>query len=62
MTPRGTYPRSQTPNSPAYEKESHIGNDHAAREAKESADEVLREYEENQARYVYISASGEHHC
>jgi mitofusin len=41
---------SHTPQSPSYEKETHIGDDAAARQAREAADGVLRDYEENQAR------------
>lgn len=54
MTPRAVYsPIPPTPGSPAYEKESHMGNDHAARQQREAADEVLREYEEKQSRWVF---------
>ena len=49
-TPRQVYSAPAAPDSPSYEKESNIGVDHAALEAREAADAVLKEYEANQAR------------
>ncbi|WVQ81424.1 hypothetical protein IAT38_003548 [Cryptococcus sp. DSM 104549] len=39
-----------TPDSPSIEKESHIGVDANARQAREAADEVVRDYEEKRDR------------
>ncbi|WVR09165.1 hypothetical protein IAU60_006227 [Kwoniella sp. DSM 27419] len=39
-----------SPDSPSIEKESHIGTSPDARQAREAADEVLREYEEKRDR------------
>lgn len=44
--------RPATPDSPRFEKESHIGSELSARQAREAADAVLRDYEEKQARWV----------
>ncbi|WRT68933.1 uncharacterized protein IL334_005915 [Kwoniella shivajii] len=46
---RSTYLPS-TPDSPTVEKESHIGTTPDARQAREAADEVVREYEEKRDR------------
>jgi hypothetical protein len=48
--PKERYSPPQAPGSPSHEKESHIGVDYAAIEAREAADGVLKEYEENQAK------------
>jgi mitofusin len=42
--------RPATPDSPRFEKESHIGSDLAVRQMREEADNVLKEYEAKQAR------------
>jgi mitofusin len=39
-----------TPDSPSFEKESHIGSEAAARQVREAADDVLRDYEEKRDR------------
>lgn len=49
IPPRDVY-SPPVPGSPSHEKESHIGIDHAALEAREAADGVLQEYRENQAK------------
>ncbi|OCF31372.1 mitofusin [Kwoniella heveanensis BCC8398] len=46
-----TYPQAPaTPDSPSIEKESHIGTSPDARQAREAADGVLRDYEEKRDR------------
>lgn len=45
-----TASRPATPDSPRFEKESHIGSELSARQAREAADAVLRDYEEKQGR------------
>lgn len=57
FTPSASFTPSHTPQSPSYEKETHLGDDLAARQAREAADGVVRDYEENQARYVLFSSN-----
>ena len=52
----GSFTPAHTPQSPSYEKETHLGDDLAARQQREAAERVVRDYEENQARCVRPSA------
>jgi mitofusin len=48
--PHPSSSRPATPDSPSFEKESHMGPDLAVRQMREEADNVMKEYEAKQAR------------
>jgi mitofusin len=54
-TPRHQYSSPATPDSPAFEKESHIGSEASARQAREAADGVVRDYEDKRDRWVAMT-------
>ncbi len=50
-------PTAATPESPLYEKESHIGSESSVTQARIAADGVVREYEDKRDRYVFSICS-----
>jgi hypothetical protein len=48
--------RPATPDSPRFEKESHMGSDLAMRQMRQEADEAVKAYEETRDRCVYVTS------
>lgn len=51
--------RPATPDSPRFEKESHMGSDLAMRQMRQEADEAVKAYEETRDRCVHSQVSWE---